>query len=156
MAKPRLRLRPQTDSIEIEKRFTTGNDPAALLEILQIACVTGLSIPAWARKAFIVAYIRASRGELKSWDDVFGRPPTRQEVVRANRELAKRDKVWNLVAEACAEGRGIGNLLFEEIGEKVGLNKTDVGRLYKEQCRFRGTPRKKRNTKKKVKSSGVK
>lgn len=142
MAKPRLKLRPQDDSLKMEERYTAGADPAALLEIINAVFLTGIALPEWARKAFILAYIRGSTGKLKSWDEVFGRPPTEQEHRRFNRECANRDKIWQMVADAAAEGRGIGNDLFEEIGERVGLNKTDVGRLYKEQCLFRGTPKK--------------
>jgi len=72
--------------------------------MIQIACVVGCALPEWARRGFRIAFVKASKGELKSWDQVFGRPPTKLESRRFNRECANRDKIWNMVAAAKATG----------------------------------------------------
>jgi hypothetical protein len=103
-------------------RFATGKDPAALLEMIAIACGIGFPFPGWAKKGFWEAWAKALRGELRSWNEVFGRPPTALEARRFNREMANRDKIWNMVAKAKAKGRGIGNALFDEIGSRYQRN----------------------------------
>jgi hypothetical protein len=136
---PNLEQRSATNSVELEKRFATGKDPTALLDALYLYINTGLPIPEWLRRGFSVAWHKGFAGDIKSWNEVFGRPATKTAYKKLTRDLGCRDKIWELVADA--KGReAIDNELFDKIGRDVGINRTDVKKLYAKQRSFRGRP----------------
>src|SRR5262245_34726548 len=102
--------------------------------------MTGRPIPDWAVNALVVAYEKGFRGEIASWDEVFGRPNTAGQFDRMSRDIENAGKVWDLVAEAKARGEPIDNLLMEKIGKQGFGGESKAWELYEFACSQRGKP----------------
>src|SRR5262249_21817229 len=73
----------------------------------------------------------AASGKLKSWDEVFGKPPTRKQARRAL-DYDNTHRVFHEVLKASAKGDPIEDLLFGRVGKKLGIGgKTKVKELYR-------------------------
>jgi hypothetical protein len=58
---------------DCREQFEAG-DKDALLWVLMICSQRNWRLPEWAREEFYTLYWRGAWGEMKSWDDVFGKP----------------------------------------------------------------------------------
>jgi hypothetical protein len=96
-----------TTIAQLERDFKAGTDPGAPLQAIVVSYGCRRPAPNWALQALADAYIKGWKGDIKSWDDVFGRPNTKGQVARFNRDADAADKIWNLVAEAKARGESI-------------------------------------------------
>jgi hypothetical protein len=123
----------------LEKSFATGKDPGAVLQAIFICLQRDLPIPDWASGEFRRAYAKGSHGQLKSWDEVFGRPRTADQYRRWWQRVSVPQKVWGAVAEAKGRKVPIDDKLFEKIGRDLGLGgKTKVREFYKMWADFLG------------------
>jgi hypothetical protein len=113
-------------------------DKTSLLRMLVHCALFRRTMPEWAANALVSIYRAALAGEIRSWNDVFGRP-WQQERPRAQRRSIRtrtwKWEVWKLVHEL-HEGEGkppIDNKLFEKAGKKLGIGgKSTVAALYGE------------------------
>ncbi|MGA7545427.1 MAG: hypothetical protein WBW08_06315 [Methyloceanibacter sp.] len=60
-------------TITLRGEFETGNADA-LFQAIRWCCEDNLPLPQWAAIAFIERYNWGKDGEIRSWDEVFGRP----------------------------------------------------------------------------------
>jgi hypothetical protein len=122
-------------SEENRKSYEAG-DKTALLRALVHCALFRRAMPEWASQAFVLIYRAALAGEIRSWDDVFGRP-WRQEKSRAQQRGVRTQswkwEVWKLVQEL-HEGEGkppIDDVLFERVGRRLGIGgKSTIKALY--------------------------
>ena len=97
-------------------------------------------LPSWVAKEICLAHSRSRDGELRSWNDVFGKPfpGKRRKGILTRR---KAIYVWQNVRELHEkEGRSLDNSLFEDVGKKFGFSATTAKNLYYE-CRDVNQPK---------------
>jgi hypothetical protein len=113
-----------------ESAYRAG-DKHALIMMIGACAISGWLIPKWVGSIIEGADGYAVHGMLKSWDDVFGKPPTpKKGALLRNWQLR-----WHVLAEvvgAHAKGCPIDDLLFERIGREMKIGgKTKVKELYR-------------------------
>jgi hypothetical protein len=113
-----------------------AEDKTALFRVLTLCALFRRPLPEWASAAFISIYRAALAGEIRSWDDVFGRPweqEKRGAQQRGVRTQSWKWEVWKLVHEL-HEGEGkppIDDALFERVGKELGIGgRSTVKALY--------------------------
>jgi hypothetical protein len=122
-------------SEENRKSYEEG-DKTALFRALAQCALFRRTMPEWASAEFVSIYRAALIGEIRSWDDVFGRP-FQQEKPRVQRRSVRTQawkwEVWKLVHKL-HEGKGkppIANESFERVGRQLGIGiKSTVAALY--------------------------
>jgi hypothetical protein len=113
----------------LKERFEAG-DKSALLSAIYHCLLLKRSLPEWLRLAFLHTYEAHARFEIRSWDEVFGRPfpkGTHLETEKRNAEL--RPLIIERV-EALKAERPIDKGLFEEIGRELKIAGTTVSDIY--------------------------
>jgi hypothetical protein len=115
----------------LEERFNAG-DKSALLYAIYHCLLMKRPLPEWLRAAFLHTYEARARFEIRSWDEVFGRPvpkSTHLETEKRNAEL--RPLIIERVEALKAEGP-IDKGLFEKIGRELNppLKGTTVSEIY--------------------------
>jgi hypothetical protein len=105
-----------------------------------IDCQTPL--PRWLKIALSDALTKGWCGEIKSWDAVFGKPPTKLHYERYAADNKLSEEVFKMVIKEKAAGRAVDDLLFEEIGAEIGAGKTKVKELYALARIGKSTPQK--------------
>jgi hypothetical protein len=99
------------------------------------------SIPAWAASAIKHACIKAFHGEIKSWDEVFGKPIPKGKQQRGIQTAAMKFEVHGRVMELKEAGHKIDNDLFDRVGKELRIGTvgraTTVKKLYGEVKRLR-------------------
>jgi hypothetical protein len=107
-------------------RFEEG-DKRALFEAINW---DQKGLPDWVKKALGNAYWRFKDGDLKSWEEVFGKPFPGKSRKRA-RQRARALEVWTEVRLRINQGQPIDEHLFEQVGKKLGLGgHSTVSALY--------------------------
>jgi hypothetical protein len=114
-----------------------AEDKTALLRMLVQCALFRRTMPEWAASAVVSIHRAALAGEIRSWNDVFGRPWQQERPRAQRRSLRTRTwkwEVWKLVHELHeAEGKPIDNKLFEKVGRKLAIGgKSTVAALYGE------------------------
>jgi hypothetical protein len=111
-------------------RFKRG-DKAALIEMI-FHCAGRREISSWALSALAVASYRYYYGELKSWDDIFGKPwpgKSRKTAWLNSPECALC--VWVEVSLLKDKGHATDEALFNRVGKKLKIgHKSTVSRIY--------------------------
>jgi len=125
----------------LKREFVAG-DKSKLLFAIHACLDLGRPMPEWVRVAFLCAYQAAERFEIRSWDEVFGRPVPKGTHLKPN----KRDAALPLIiveqVEALrAEGRKICKDLFKEIGKEWGISATRASEIYYANRSYRRRPR---------------
>jgi hypothetical protein len=131
-----------TVHIIYRSEFEAGDD-RALLDVFYWCCLHGLPIPAWAATAFVERYRRGHSGEIRTWDEVFGRPAGYGTGDRLKRKIEQERVVLEEVQRLQSEGESLNEAEFEAIGRRLGVGgKTKVkdllhdAREWAERCRF--------------------
>jgi hypothetical protein len=107
------------------------NEKGALLYFISHCFTNNQPVPDWAKKAFNAACWKGVRFEIKSWDDVFGRPLKKgqhQATERRNMQIART--IWERVCDRSGAGEGIGKKLFDSIGNEFGVSGTVAEQIY--------------------------
>jgi hypothetical protein len=120
------------DSAALQKAYEAGKK-RALLNQLNRSFVLDRPVPGWARSAFKAAYKKKLDLEIRSWDEVFGKP-IKKHARPAITQIA--DVVYNAVAARHAAGESIGKEMFASIGKEVGASGAKVERLYNDFRRW--------------------
>jgi len=108
----------------LERSYFEANHKRALIDTIAFALLYEKEIPAWARKALIEGYFD---NRPKSWDDLFGSPFPKGAKVASLRKLNRiKTKVFLRVKELRAEGRPIGDELFEQVGKEFAVSAQTV------------------------------
>jgi|SRR5215510_6269817 len=122
-----------TECLQILKEKFEGGNKSALLYAIYHRLLMKRPLPEWLRLEFLHAYEAHARFEIRSWNEVFGRPVpkgTHLEIEKRNAEL--RPLIMERVQALKAEGRPIDKSLFEKIGRGLcpPLKGTTVSELY--------------------------
>jgi hypothetical protein len=118
----------------LERQLAAG-DEGALLEAIAVCARHALVIPEWAACAFLEAWRRVIHFETDSWDVAFGRPhPRGMHLARAQQRWLLRYQVWNRIHDlrTSSDKIGLGDELFDQVGEEFGIHKTLCSQLYYE------------------------
>src|SRR5215813_3983964 len=104
----------------LKEKFESGNKTALLYAIYHCLLLRR-PLPEWLRLAFLHTYEARARFEIRSWDDVFGRPvPKGMHLETEKRNAELRPLIIERVQALKAE-RPIDKGLFEEIGRDLKL-----------------------------------
>lgn len=125
----------------MEKARYEAGDKNALLGAIRICANHDLVMPEWLARAFIRGYDKVLNHKVGSWDDAFGRPlPKGKHLNAARKKREKGPAAWLEVQRMVKEeDRAIDDLLFEDVGKKLGLGKTLVSEFYYEhEARWSG------------------
>ena len=110
-----------------EAEYAAG-DKFALARMIVVCAIRRCAIPKWAAETFEGAVSYALTGDIKSWDEVFGKPARR----KVDRKWMYMDRVYFEVLAAKGKGEAIDDLLFERIGKQLKIGgKTKVKELYR-------------------------
>ena len=114
----------------LKRSFKAGDKPTLLWTIH--ACLDlGRPIPEWLRVAFLNAYEAAERFEIRSWDEVFGRPVpknTHLKTKRRNEQLR-----WSITRRVETLKAVVDKGLFEKVARDLkirGVKGTTVSEIY--------------------------
>jgi hypothetical protein len=138
--------------LEILKERFEGGDRSALLCAIRHCLLLKRRLPDWLRLGFLSAYDSATAYEIKSWDEVFGRPhPKGTHVDKEKRHFELGHVIVQRVEELQSE-MPVDKDLFEKIGKELGIGGgTTISKIYYEERRrldemteqFRRTSKKK-------------
>lgn len=122
-------------AMELKDLYQIYNDgnKGVILEALHICAKNCLMMPQWVEKAFLEAYQKVHRYEVRSWDDVFGRPiPKNVHLQAKQRERSVGWQVYKCIKELKRNNpsKPIDIALFEKVGERFGIKKTLVQKYY--------------------------
>jgi hypothetical protein len=124
------------ECLEILKEKLEGGNKSALLYAIYHCLLMKRPLPEWLRLAFLHAYEAHARFEIRSWDEVFGRPVpkgTQLEKEKLRRVVIKR--VWALKTKD--PEMPIDRGLFDQIGEELGIPGSTIdGLYYDERSRY--------------------
>ena len=114
----------------LKQKFDDGNKAAVLMAI-RYCCWMRRPLPEWLRLAFLQAYNSATAFDIKSWDEVFGRPhPKGTHLAKEKKYLAVRSLIWERVRASKAMGKSINKELFEGIGKDLGVAGSVTSEIY--------------------------
>jgi hypothetical protein len=109
-----------------------GDDHKAAIPAGLAYCIANdLPIPPWLRTAFGDALQKVGSRQVKTWDDVFGRPVLKSQrihTMRRNVEIAGPLFAW--IRERRGAGASITKELFGEGGAKFGVGATVAEEIY--------------------------
>jgi hypothetical protein len=120
----------RTAEYELRARYEKG-EKQALWEMLLYCIAYRWALPEWAAGALTEADSRFESGQLKTWEEIFGKP-YRGKTRKGSHTKAQASPVWEEVNRLHREGRPIDGNLFEEVGQKFGIGKTRTSDLYYE------------------------
>jgi len=127
----REQLRPLREEI---LRTGSGLD---VLRAISVCAMRDVVMPEWLAIEFMKRYRSVTHARVASWDEAFGRPYPKGahlSTLRTERKMAP--EVYRAVNALRRSGKGIGKMLFEEVGEKLGLSATQTDRLYYQEKRL--------------------
>jgi hypothetical protein len=126
-----------THRLEILKNFERryrGGELTALLYALDLCLRYRIDVPDWVQKEIHTAVARSFMGDLKSWNQVFGRPRTRGQYERLTRDVKMRSKINQAIS---LHDGPMDNLFYEELGERLGIGgKSKVKALHYSRWRL--------------------
>jgi hypothetical protein len=110
-------------------QFEAG-DKSVLLWAIWSCLESRRPMPEWLRIAFLDAYDAAERFEIRSWDEVFGRPVPKSMHLKT--EKRKEQLRWAIIArvKALKAERPIDKGLFEQVGKELGISGTVASDIY--------------------------
>jgi hypothetical protein len=108
-----------------------SGDKAALLRFIAMCFDVGRAVPPWAQERFCNDVHKAACYEIKSWDEVFGRPLKKGKQLSAQRRRKQLGvKIFNRVNELAEAGEAVSKPLFERVGEEFGVSCTVTEEIY--------------------------
>lgn len=120
---------------ECRTRYKNG-DKRALMDIILICAEQNIALPKWASKAIVLADDLYNNGQLKSWDDVFGKSfPGKRRAGLQTRLLQRH--VWRAVLKRRQEGCPSADLFAKVANDlPVKLGEYTVRNLFYAQERY--------------------
>jgi hypothetical protein len=111
------------------QRFAEG-DKTALLAAMHQCLLLNKPVPEWLRLAFVEAYQEATGFNIRSWDEVFGKPVESGAHLKARREYAGLRYAVAMGVAMRAPSQKIEKGLFESIGAELGISGTKASEIY--------------------------
>jgi hypothetical protein len=114
----------------LKRDFESGNK-SVLLDGLYVCLELRRPIPEWLQQAFLKVFESVERCEIRTWEQVFGKPVPRGTHLRPR----KRDAELHLIIIEHVEalkraGRKVDKDLFREVGKEWGINATRASEIY--------------------------
>jgi hypothetical protein len=126
----------QDDFLEECRERYEGGDKAMLPYSLNHCMMNNLPIPPWLATAFAQACHKVHMHEVKSWDDVFGRPLKKgKRLATEHRNMKIAGPLFNTIRGRHEAGAAINKELFNEVGAEFGVSGTVASELYYEVLR---------------------
>jgi hypothetical protein len=117
---------------QLRKRYE-GGDKACLPYSLSYCMMNNRPIPPWLATAFSQACHKVHRYEVKSWDDVFGRPLKKgKRLATEHRNMKIAEPLFNAIQDRHKAGAAMNKDLFDEVGTEFGISGTVASDLYYE------------------------
>jgi hypothetical protein len=117
--------------LEKAKELYEQGDKAQLLYWLAHCIRDHRPIPLWLEKAFLAACRAGTRFEIKSWDEVFGRPLKKgKRLATERRKWVITEPLWTRVVDLHAEGKPLDKELFNTVGKEFGVSGTVASEIY--------------------------
>jgi hypothetical protein len=99
------------------------------------------SVPDWLEEAFVDAFEKGRGYEIKSWDEVFGKPQKKGANLDSRRhKYKKRWEIFHRVRLRNKAGEPIGKELFAAVGKEFGVSGTTAEELYYKVRKLRSSP----------------
>jgi hypothetical protein len=122
-----------TDQLDEWREFYQTGDKEALTSCLNHCMTFNSLIPEWAAKAFCEAHHKIRTYQVKSWDEVLGRPLKKGKRLATER---RNVEIWDLLFREIVKrhraGAAINKELFSEVGAKFGVSGTVASDIYYE------------------------
>jgi hypothetical protein len=114
--------------------FVEKGNLSALLDAVYRCCILdGKPLYPWLKLALSYAYERGNHGEIRSWDEVFGKPTRYGTGKKIELQIKQEQLVLNEVARLKAEDKSLNEEEFEAIGRRLGVGaKSKVKELLRE------------------------
>jgi hypothetical protein len=114
----------------LKRQFEAG-DKSVLLYAIYACLELKRPVPEWLRVAFLDACEAAERFEIRSWDEVFGRPvPKGMHLKSEKRNAELRVFIIQRVEALKAGGKRVDKGLFEQVGKELGISGTVASDIY--------------------------
>jgi hypothetical protein len=115
---------------ELRKRYESG-DKSAVPLCLEYCMWSQQPIPPWLATAFGEACRKVHMREVKSWDDVFGRPLAKGKRLETERRDAKIARpLFLMIQDRRKAGAAINKELFHKVGKEFGVSGTVASEIY--------------------------
>jgi hypothetical protein len=115
---------------EMRELFDSG-DSTVLLRYMYACFTEGFAVPPWVQENFRVAMDKFHSREIKSWDEVFGRPlPKGKQLATERRKLRLSGPIYERVYRRRMAGEPVTKALFDEVGKEVGVSGTVAAEIY--------------------------
>jgi hypothetical protein len=115
---------------ELHKLFQKKNKNA-LIEALYICSENSLPLPLWWQDAFFSSYRTIKLYEIKSWDDVFGKPLKCKDIDYNPYQIYSLCKAFKANYPKAAMNRASKNKsVFDEVGKKLGISSSLIEKYY--------------------------
>ena len=102
-------------------------DQGALLHFISWCFLQRRDVPAWAQEKLRDATSKALTFQIKSWDEVFGRPLKRGKQLAAERRRYLADaEIWKRVNARRRAGAALDKHLFAAVGKELGIGGATV------------------------------
>ena len=109
-------------------------DDASVLYDLYVCFSGNVPVPPRVKTAFVERFKKGHEGEIKSWDDVFGKPTHPGLREKVERQTLQGHLVADEVARVVAEGGSLNEEEFAAIGKRTAVGgKTKVKELLRNQ-----------------------
>ena len=119
---------PKADAdfqFELAREALSAREIAPLLNVISNCFLNNNSVPVWAQKALINAISKAKTYQIKSWDEVFGRPLEKgKQLTAERRRLVLMEPIFKRVRGRHEAGESITKDLFESVGREFGVSGT--------------------------------
>lgn len=127
------------ETIERLRETFEAGDSVALLAAIRECARCELPLPPWAARAYIAAYDQVLNCRVKTWDEAFGAAFPKGANLNAQRKRRNlRFTVHHAVLSSIQRDpeTPIDAGLFETIGERFGVGKTEAENLYRSAIRL--------------------
>ncbi len=113
-------------------------EPGALLRCISHYFSLRRPVPQWAQDLLNDAVLKADCYEIKSWDEIFGRPIKKgKQQAAARREQSIAEHLFYLITEHHHEGGvPISKGIFETVGKSFGISGTTAERIYYKESKI--------------------
>jgi hypothetical protein len=119
--------------LEEYRRLFGGGNKHALIEALW-ACLLqdsleeapSVFLPEWVKAALMHAYLTFLNAELRSWDEIFGKPfpgKTRKRLLKLRRTM----EIWERVEKLKKQGRAVDGILFHDVAAELEQEGRGIG-----------------------------
>jgi hypothetical protein len=114
----------------LKRDFESGNK-SVLLDGLYVCLELRRPIPEWLQQAFLKVFESVERCEIRTWEQVFGKPVPRGTHLRPRKRDAELPLIIIEHVEALKRaGRKVDKDLFREVGKEWGINATRASEIY--------------------------